>query len=92
MLESTLPNGSLMNLFRRVFSQTDEPTLTEICFNASKDDDLEAARKHYEDLAEERRKLKRKLKQMGEADHQHTPEAKKIQRRISVINAEIGVG
>ena len=81
-----------MNLFRRAFPQTDEPSLTDICFNTAKDDDLEAARKRYENLAEERRKLKRKLKQMGEADHQHTPEAKRLQQQIGVINAEIGAG
>lgn len=81
-----------MNLFRRAFPQTDEPSLTDICFNATQDDDLEEARKRYENLAEERRKLKRKLKQMGEADYQHTPAAKNLQQRIDAINAEIGVG
>lgn len=78
-----------MNLLRRAFSQSNEPSLTDICFNAAKDDDLEAARKRYENLAEERRKLKRKLKQMGEAD-KHTPKAKELQQRINTINAEIG--
>jgi hypothetical protein len=77
-----------MNLFRKAFPQADEPSLTDICFNAS-GDDVDAARDRYEQLAKEKRELNRQLKKLRRDGQSNSPEAYNVESRIRQIEAEM---
>jgi uncharacterized coiled-coil DUF342 family protein len=78
--------ATLANEMRRnpqpAYNQT---SLADACFHAT--EGFNENRDKYEVLAEERRKLKRQLKEMGEENTQSSSKAKDIKERIDQINA-----
>lgn len=73
----------------RTHPNLSQSSLADACFHATQASGGNE-RDLYEDLAEERRKLKRQLKEMGEENAQHTPKAKQIKQRIDQIDGKLG--